>query len=475
MSWSRERSLWRRTDVRLTLWYAAALLATLALTCAFLGYRLHKHLIKQADAVLMDEAKEVQALLARFPHLDWIEEFKAELGGRTSLRIHFRLLDQDGREVASWSRPGFPWSTPSLEAQQWRRSGQYQARVLEWRSLPYREVTVRVNGLQGPLYLQISTDLKQLRNAMGNFYRNVLILVPVAMLLSAGGGWLLARRSLSTIGEIATTASRISSQNLGERLRARGTGDELDDLVHTINSMLDRLDRSFGEIRRFSADVAHELRTPLCAMRGECELLLSRPHSSEDYREALERFAEQFDRLNRLANDLLLLARFEAKPSLCGRGRVDLGELLRGLGELFDALAEHGGVQFRVCAEKSIHVSGDRALLQQAFSNLVHNAIQYTRPGGEVAVSLEEDGSWAVVSVRDTGVGIPAEDLPHVFKRFYRVEKSRSRHTGGSGLGLSIAKRVVEVHGGSIQIQSRSGHGTNVEVRLPRIHEDASG
>lgn len=459
--------------MRLTLWYGVALLAALALACAFLGYRLHRHMMKQADAVLMDEAQEIQALLERFPDLNWMEGFKAELGGRTKLRVQFRLSDQEGREVASQSKRNFPWSEPLAQAQELRRPGQFQTRVVRWKGLPYREMIVHLKSPKGFLLLQLSMELKQLRNAMGNFYRNVLILMPVALLLCAGGGWALARRSLSPIGEIVRTTSRISSQNLKERLRSRGTGDELDDLVQTINGMLERLDRSFEEMRRFSADVAHELRTPLCAMQGEAELLLSRSHGTEEgYRDALERFTEQFQRLNRLTSDLLLLARFEAQAFLPRADTVDLVELLRGLGELFDALAEDRRVRFQISTDAEGVVSGDTALLQQAFSNIIHNAIQYTPGGGCVTVALDQHGPSVRVKIEDTGVGIPAQDLPHVFERFYRVEKSRSRDTGGSGLGLSIAKRIIEVHGGRIQIQSTPGEGTRVMVWLPQMPRD---
>jgi len=423
-------------------------------------------MMKQADAVLMDEAQEIQALFSEGSDLSWTDRFKAELGGRTSLKIYFRLLDSQGREIVS-SSPKFPWSPIPVDLDSWKGLGGYRGRVFQWRKVPHREMTLRLKGKLAPVFLQVGMDLKQVRNAMENFYRNVVILIPTGLLICVAGGWLLARRSLAPIREIARTAERISSHNLGERLEKRGSGDELDDLVGTINQMLDRLDRSFHEIRKFSADVAHELRTPLCAMRGEAELLLSRSHSGDEYREAMERFAEQFDRLNRLTSDLLLLARFEVRPQVQPGERLDLGELLRGLGELFEALAEEKGISLEVAAWDSIQTSGDRALLQQAFANVIHNAIQYTPGGGQVKVTCEREGAWVRVSVQDTGVGIPEQDLPHVFKRFYRVEKSRSRDTGGSGLGLSISKRILEVHGGKIDLLSAAGRGTTVEMWLP--------
>lgn len=468
MSWSRKPLFWRRTEVRLTLWYAWAVLAVLSLACGFLGYRLHKDMMKQADAILVDEAREIEALLLEAPEMTWMGRYKAELAGRTRLRIHFRILDGLGGELAS-SSPKFPWTDVPSEAGSWKGTGAFGFRSLQWRKLPYRELTLRLKGSDGPLFLQLGMDLKQVRNAMMNFYGNVLILIPAALSLCALGGWILARRSLSPIKEIASTASRISSSNLDERLRKRGSGDELDELVSTINSMLDRLNRAFEEIGKFSADVAHEIRTPLCAMRGEAELVLRGTHTAQEYQEVLERFTEQFDRLSRLTGDLLLLARLEATAHVEHPERLELGSLLGGLVELFEALAEDKGISMRLLTEGETAVWADKCLVQQALANLIHNALQYTPKGGRVHLKCTAEGAWALISIEDTGMGIPPQDLPHVFDRFYRVEKSRSRETGGSGLGLSISKRIVEAHGGEIRIESTWGRGTRVQVRLPRV------
>jgi len=469
MSWKSKGAFLRRTDVRLTLWHSSFLLAVLALTCLFLGYRLHRHLLKQADAMLMDEAQEIRALLGQDPTLGWVEKFKTELGGRTKHKIRFRLLGKEGEELASMGQENFPWSAVRLDPESKIPRNFRFFRSLEWRGVSHRELTIHMKGPNGPLVLQLSTELKELRNAMGNFYRNVLILIPGALVLCGAGGWFLARRSLAPIRKIAATASRISSEDLSQRLVPRGTGDELDELMEIMNGMLDRLQRSFEELRRFSADVAHELRTPICAMRGEAELALSRPRSQRQYREVLERFAEQFDRLNALVNDLLLLAKFEGGGASLVMEPLDLGQLLGNLAELFEPLAEQKGIELRLDPLGGIGVRGEKALLQQALSNLIHNAIQYTQEGGSVRLKVTEEDGWAKILVEDTGLGIPEEEIPRVFERFYRVEGSRSRQTGGAGLGLSIARRILEVHGGTIRLRSQVGVGTVVEVRLPEL------
>jgi len=260
MSWRLKRGFVARMDVRLTLWYSSFLMATLALTCLFLGYRLHRHLLKQADAMLMDEAQEIRALLGQDPTLGWVDKFKTELAGRTRLKIRFRLLREEGVELASMDQEHFPWTAVRLEPESKAPSNFRFFRSLEWKGVSHRELTIYTKGPNGPLMLQLSTELKELRNAMGNFYRNILILIPGALVLCGAGGWLLARRSLAPIKEIARTANRISSEDLSQRLVPRGIGDELDELMEIMNSMLDRLQRSFKELKRFSADVAHELR-----------------------------------------------------------------------------------------------------------------------------------------------------------------------------------------------------------------------
>ncbi len=465
---NRRGRIWRRMDVRLTLWYSAAMVAIVLAACGFLAYRLHHNLLKQVDGVLADEALEVQAFLGHVGELENIRIFiESQLDKREYFQFYIRALDLEGEHVAGQRTA--PKGVFSFGTDMTTRLGR-KSLLFETNHgrEPFRQVSVLVRHPSELSYwVQVSTSLKHLRNAEKNFLQNVLVLVPVALFLSTIGGWLLARKSLMPVREIAATAERISDQNLGERLSSPGTGDEIDELVGTINRMLDRIALSFQEIMKFSADASHELRTPLCAMRGEAEVLLSKERPAAEYREAVERFTEQLERMNRLTNGLLLLARLEANPRPSNGDVVDVGYLLRDLGEFFDVMAQDRGVQLDVSAGISAPVAGDRMMLQQAFSNLIDNALKYTPQGGTVALELEAAAPWVEVRIRDEGVGIPQENLPHVFERFYRVDKSRSRHTGGSGLGLSITQKIVERHGGCIGIQSVPGHGTTVTVTLP--------
>jgi heavy metal sensor kinase len=284
--------------------------------------------------------------------------------------------------------------------------------------------------------------------------------------LGSLGGWILARRSLSPIGYIASKTQSITSENLGERLVSRGTGDELDDLIHTINEMIGRLEGSFKRMAEFTADTSHELRTPLCAVRGEAEVLLLKPRSADEYREALVHFIEEFDRLNQMISDLILLSKFDAAQMELKRVPLRLDLLIEGMGELFQALAEQKGLTLEVEAPGEVTVLGDKVRLQQLFTNLIDNAIKYT-PGGSIRILLEKERETVAVRVKDTGIGIVREEQDKIFKRFYRIDKSRSKETGGVGLGLNIAEWIVRAHHGRMEVESELNQGTTFTVYLP--------
>jgi heavy metal sensor kinase len=456
-------------DVRLTLYYTVVLLASLAVACAFLAYRLHSSILKQVDAILLDEVNEIQGFLRHEGEFTDLKKFiHTQLDQRKEIKIDLRVVDLAGTPIAGTNRGREAVFHLSPNTFDKISLGQPLFETIS-ALVPFRQVSFLVPGSGGGQLVQIVTSLERLRNTMRSFSRNTLILIPLSLILCGLGGWLMARRSLSPIQLIVQTTRRISAQNLEERLLTVQAGDEVDELVKTINDMLDRLNRSFMEIRRFSADAAHELRTPLCAMRGEAEVMLSKKRSAAEYEEALERFLGQFDRLNCLTGDLLLLARFEGEAQPLVSEVVELNGLLKDLLEFFIAVAQEKAIRLSGSTEGEVLVKGKKDLLQRVFFNLLDNALKYTPTGGAVSMEVEITSPWVRVDVRDTGEGIPPEDLPHVCDRFYRVDKSRSRQTGGSGLGLSISRRIVELHCGHIHIHSVPTQGTTVTVDLP-IH-----
>jgi heavy metal sensor kinase len=276
----------------------------------------------------------------------------------------------------------------------------------------------------------------------------------------------LARRSLAPIGYIASKAQSITSQNLNERLNLRGTDDEMDDLIQTINGMIERLESSFKRMAEFTADASHELKTPICAMRGEAEVLLSKERRNEEYQEALAHLIEQFDRMNQMLNDLILLSKSDSSQIQLRMDPLRLDFLVSGITSLFNVLAEQKKIDFVVGPLAEVAVRGDEGRLQQLFGNLIDNAIKYTQEGS-IQVTLEKDEETAIIRIKDTGIGIPKEEQEKIFKRFYRVDKSRSKETGGVGLGLSIAEWIAHGHHGRIEVESELNHGSTFTVYLP--------
>ena len=290
---------------------------------------------------------------------------------------------------------------------------------------------------------------------------------PLALVLSGGLAYLLARKALAPVGQLHRMTAQITADRLDRRLPVANPGDELGHLAQTINAMIARLERSFAEVRRFTADASHELRTPLTAIRTEAEVALGKPLTAAGYHNLLGSILEECGRLTRLTEQLLVLAREDAGASPQAHEPLDLAALVEGVAETMRPLAEAKGLRLDVRGGDGLGMHGDSARLRQVFYNLLDNAIKYTPEGGRVEVLLGRRDHEAVVTVRDTGAGIPAEHLPHVFDRFFRVDKARTRAEGGTGLGLSIAKSIVTAHGGRIELASAPGHGTTCTVSLP--------
>jgi len=293
-----------------------------------------------------------------------------------------------------------------------------------------------------------------------------LAVFPIILVLGSLGGWILARRSVSPIGYIASKTKTITSKNLNERLTPRGTGDEMDDLIGTINGMIARLESSFKRMAEFTADASHELKTPICAMRGEAEVLLLKERKAEEYQEGLAHFIEQFDHLNQMINDLILLSKFDSTQVELKIAPLRLDLLIQDLCHLFQVLAEQKNLSLEIGPLEEVTMIGDRVRLQQLFTNMIDNAIKYT-PKGSIHVTVEKNERAALVKIMDTGIGIPKEEQEKIFKRFYRMDKSRSRETGGVGLGLSIAEWIVHAHHGRIEIDSELNKGSTFTVYLP--------
>jgi heavy metal sensor kinase len=295
----------------------------------------------------------------------------------------------------------------------------------------------------------------------------VIIFAMVGVIILAGiGGLFLAERALKPVQRITETAQKIEGSDLSQRIDVK-TDDELGRLAATLNDMIGRLEESFNRQRQFTADASHELRTPLAIMQAEATLALSKERTPDDYRKALETISQESDYMSSVIGKLLFLARSDAGKEQLSFEDVDIKELITGLSANIEALAQDKGIKFTVDAKETLTVSGDKVKLRQLFINILENAVRYTPANGNIVVSLVQKDANAVVTIADTGIGIPPEHLPHIFERFYRVDKARARADGGVGLGLAIAKIIAESHKGTIAVASEVGKGTTFTISIP--------
>jgi two-component system, OmpR family, heavy metal sensor histidine kinase CusS len=320
--------------------------------------------------------------------------------------------------------------------------------------------------------IQAAVTLAPNVRAMRELLAVFLTIGPIALASTLAGGLWLAWKALSPVDRMAATAAEITATHLDRRLAEPEAKDELGYLAQTFNSMIARLQRSFEEVRRFTADAAHELRTPLAAMRTEAEVALRSPRSADRDTRVLENLLEEIERLTRLVSNLLFLSR--EGTGVAHFAPVRLDEIVSIVCEHMKVLAREKGLDLVVKRADPCVVGGNDDRLRQLFFNLVDNAIKYSKPGGRVTVEIEAHGGQALVAVADTGIGIAPAHLSHVFDRFYRVDSSRSSETEGAGLGLAICRSIAEAHAGRIEIKSSLGEGTCVTVLIPARRDDAS-
>ena len=297
------------------------------------------------------------------------------------------------------------------------------------------------------------------------------VALPLAVAAAVAGGFVLVRRALRPVERIAGKAAEITQHNLSERLPVVRSGDEIERLSLALNHMISRLEGALALSRQFVADASHELRTPLTVMRGELEGLAQDTQLKSETREALGSVLEEVERLREIVEGLLVLSRLDVGEAPGEWTRLDLAELAASTAEQMGLLAEDKNVSVACESQGEVPVVGDRARLKQVIVNLLDNAIKYTPPGGRVRLRVASEAGQAVLEVSDDGVGIPAEALPHVFKRFYRVDGSRSRDQGGAGLGLAIVQSICNAHGAELQVFSAPGQGSRFRVRQPLAQE----
>lgn len=315
--------------------------------------------------------------------------------------------------------------------------------------------------------LEVGQSREFVTEALDALLLTMAVAYPLTLVVAVLGGVFLARRALSPVDKITDLARRVSAEDLGQRLDLQLPDDEVGRLAATFDEMIGRLDEAFRRQRQFTADASHELRTPLTVMKGQVEVALQKERAPADYRDVLREVNGEVDRLIGLAGSLLTLARADAGEIPLDLERVDVGELLSGTVEHMRPAAAAKEIGIEVVPGTEAMVRIDEDLVLQLLLNLLDNAIKYTPNGGRIAVGWTTSGDKAELWVRDTGVGIPQEHLPHVMERFYRVDDARSRSDGGVGLGLAISRWIAEAHGASLRAESVPGQGSTFAITLP--------
>ncbi|UCG11703.1 MAG: heavy metal sensor histidine kinase [Deltaproteobacteria bacterium] len=462
----------RSIGARLTVWYTSLL----TLTFLFLGgtayglltYSLSREMDSALSGVAKVLAERTRAGGPAFYPSD-IDDLFRRFFGFSPLDRHFDMFDPLGRRIPRQPRTRSDKLLLSPKAlknasqgvatlETFKVAGPYPVRVL---TMPVIEAG-RVTNL-----VQVGMSLENMYKTRGRFLLIMAAVLPLGLLLAGGGGWILARRALKPVDKMTQAAHRISGEYLDERLQETGTGDELDRLAKTLNDMLGRLDDAFRQIRQFSADASHELQTPLTILRGEMEVALRSERSSEEYQRVLESGLEEIDRISRLVEGLLLLARADAGVLRMDLRPVELRELSEEVYAQMKVVADDNGISLQPSLGEPVSVQGDREHLRRLLLNLVDNAIKYTQPGGRVTLSVHSDGERAVLKVSDTGIGLGKDEKQRIFSRFYRATEARSQGEAGAGLGLCIARSIAEAHGGWLQVESSPDQGSTFTVLLP--------
>lgn len=445
-------------------WLAVILVAVVTGFGATLYLQVRYATFERVDADLLGAAQVVAERLSkggRPERLDIPEAYRGRFGAAEADAPYLVVWDPDGRELIASERAPRDIRRPSPQPARDRRY-EVQSRG------PFREAIV--HGPSGYLVLA-GREMGRERNELTRLLGWLLAAGFSVLAVGLGAGWLLSRRILAPLERMSRTAERISASNLSERIDLSGIKIELGTLGVVLNSMFDRLQASFDRQIRFTADASHELRTPVSVVLAQTELALARRRSADEYEEALAACQRAAKRMESLVDGLMTLARIDAGQLEIGCERVDLRQIVENSVALLKPLADQKQVRL-TCDLQSVEVAGDTPRLGQVVSNLLGNAIAYSHEGCEVSLRLAAERGEAVLSVTDTGIGIDAADLPHVFERFYRADKSRSGASGGVGLGLAICQEIVSSHGGTIAVVSKLGKGATFTVRLPRFKGD---
>jgi heavy metal sensor kinase len=466
----------RSIGFRLAAWYFLVLACSLGAFSIMAWFSVRASIYHAIDDELRDRvrgvAKFMDLQIASLSIPEIRDEFREHsvLGPGGDL---FQVCDQDGQWLYR-SEPlesnGVPILRPgSLD------TPRFETLRVQGRSLRFYSRRIDVNGK--PYTVQVAAPIHEAFEALNRFRLLLLFTAPLLLIAASAGGYWLSTRALAPVDEISRAAQRISIENLADRLAIPQTGDQLQRLSETLNAMLARLETAVRRITQFTADASHELRAPVALIRTTAEVAVQRKdRSAEEYFEALREILEESERTSQVVDSLMLLARADSGKETLEYVEADVSAIVQEAADQGEKLARTADLEFAAGLPNArIPVQADNNALRRALLILIDNAVKYTPKGGSVRVNLETNQGFAIISVSDTGIGITKGDVPHIFDRFWRADKARSREQGGAGLGLSIAKWIVEMHHGSIDVESQPGKGSTFHVRVPLDHDQNGG
>src|SRR5437867_5776111 len=451
----------RRVRVRLALWYVGVMVVVLAVYAGAVFELVRDNVSSGLDERLRDD-------------FDWASDMLAQRPDGT-IAPYDETGEGDSPWLQVWSLNGdLLYDTPAARRSPVPHSDRLAVQADE-RIVTVPEVTPPYRVLSGPsriggrpVVVQVARSEMLIVQDMHQLLLVLLLGLPVGVAAAGLGGYSLARRALSPVERVAERARSITAERLKDRLPVDNPDDELGRLATVFNQTLTRLESSFEQMRRFTADASHELRTPLTAIRSVGEVGLRGRRDEETYREIIGSMLEEADRLARLVDRLLTLSKADTGQASLSVDIVDLCDLADRVAGQLDVLAEEKQQSIQIVRDAAPRCNGDPLVLRQALLNLVDNAIKYSPVGGQITIRVAQPPTGATIDVCDTGPGIPAELQSRIFDRFYRVDKSRSRENGGTGLGLSIAKWAVEVNGGRLTLEKANEAGSTFRITLPQ-------
>ena len=444
---------------RLTLWYAAALLAGLAVFASALWICLEERLMAGVDARLRQRVQGLETALGADAEIRDRAQLQQELGEfvrEVPDGSVVQLRDAAGVLLPTAKQPELPRPAPGQAGPFTERIGGRQLRV----------ATARLKSAGSEYEAQVAVSLDDILGVMQDFRHLLLLLIPGVLIVSCLGGYWLSSRALRPVDEITSVARSIGVQSLSQRVAVPQTGDELQRMAQAWNDVLERLDIAVKRIRQFTSDASHELRTPLALIRATAELALRRERDPEGYRASLRQIENEAEHMTALTESLLTLARADADGLGMTMQATDLNELIHSVVQQNVTLASEKGVTLRAeAAAVAAHAAADATGIRRILLILVDNALKHTPAGGTVTISTAACDAGVTLTVEDTGEGIPAAALPHIFERFYRADAARGSGSG-FGLGLSIAQAIAQAHGSAITASSISGHGARFALSL---------